>query len=46
VFRSASGLEIELTRHLRIEPYYRRQETFLPSRSHENAVGLVLKLYY
>jgi hypothetical protein len=44
--RYQAGVEIELSRHVRIEPYYRRQETFLPSRSHENAAGLVLKLYY
>jgi hypothetical protein len=44
--RYQAGVEIELSRHVRLEPYYRRQKTYLPSRRHENAVGLVLKLYY
>jgi hypothetical protein len=44
--RYQAGLELALTRHWRIEPYYRRQEDRRPSRSQENGVGLVLKYYY
>ena len=41
-----AGVEIEITSHWRVEPYYRRQEDRQPSRKHENGIGLVLKYYY
>jgi len=39
-------VEIELSKRWRIEPYYRRQEDWRPSRAHENGIGLVLKYYH
>jgi hypothetical protein len=44
--RYQAGLEIQLTRQWRLEPYFRWQETRHPSRSHENGVGLVLKYFH
>ena len=40
------GVEIELTKHWRIEPYYARQEDQRSSPAHLDSVGLVLKLYW
>jgi hypothetical protein len=40
------GVEIELTKHWRIEPYYARQEDQRSSPAHLDRVGLVLKLYW
>jgi len=42
--RYQAGVEIELSKRWRIEPYYRRQEDHRPSRAHENGTGLVLKI--
>jgi hypothetical protein len=41
-----AGVEIELTSHLRIEPYYARQEDQRSSTAHLNRAGLILKLYW
>jgi hypothetical protein len=41
-----AGVEIELTSHVRIEPYYARQEDQRSSTAHLNRAGLVLKLYW
>ena len=41
-----AGVEIELTSHLRIEPYYARQEDQHSSPAHLDRVGLVLKAYW
>jgi hypothetical protein len=41
-----AGVEIELTSHLRIEPYYARQEDQRSSTAHLNRAGFVLKLYW
>jgi len=41
-----SGLEIELTKHLRMKPYYARPEEQRSSPAHLDRVGLVLKLYW
>ena len=40
------GVEIELTKHWRIAPYYARQEDQRSSPAHLDRVGLVLKLYW
>jgi hypothetical protein len=40
------GVEVELTKHWRIEPYYARQEDQRSSPGHVDRVGLVLKLYW
>jgi hypothetical protein len=44
--RYQAGVEIQLTRQWRLEPYFRRQENRHPSRTHENGVGLVLKYFH
>ena len=41
-----AGVEIELTSHWRIEPYYARQEDQRSSTAHLNRAGLVFKLYW
>lgn len=40
------GVEVEITKHWRIEPYYARQEDQRSSPAHLDRVGLVLKLYW
>ena len=40
-----TGVEIEITRHWRIEPYYARQEDQSSSLAHLDRVGLILKYY-
>lgn len=40
------GVEIGLTKHWRIEPYYSRLEDQRSSPAHLDRVGLVLKLYW
>ena len=44
--RYQTGAEVHLSERWRIEPYYRREENHRPNRTHENAVGLVLKYYH
>lgn len=44
--RYQAGAEIELTEHVRIEPYYARQDDQRSSPAHVNRIGFVLKLYY
>ena len=44
--RYEAGVELALSERWRIEPYYRRQEDWRPSRAHENGIGLVLKYYH
>jgi hypothetical protein len=44
--RYQAGVEIELTEHVRIEPYYLRQEDQRSSPAHLDRIGLVLKFYY
>jgi hypothetical protein len=44
--RYQGGVEIALTEHWRIEPYYARQEDQRSSPVHLDRVGLVLKLYW
>jgi hypothetical protein len=39
-------VEIGLTKHWRIEPYYARQEDQRASTAHLNRVGVILKLYW
>ena len=41
-----TGVEIELTKHWRIEPSYARQEDQKSSPAHINSFGLVLKSYW
>lgn len=41
-----AGVEIGLTKHWRIEPYYARQEDQRASTAHLNRVGVILKLYW
>ena len=41
-----AGVEIEITRHWRVEPYYARQEDQRSSTAHLDRVGLVLKTYW
>lgn len=41
-----AGVEIEISKHWRIEPYYARQEDQRSSTSHLNSIGLVLKTYW
>ena len=41
-----AGVEIEITKHWRIEPYYARQEDQRSSPAHLDRVGLVLKTYW
>lgn len=41
-----AGVEIEITKHWRIEPYYARQEDQRSSPAHVDRVGLVLKTYW
>lgn len=41
-----AGLEVKLTDHWRIEPYYARQEDQRPSTAHVNQIGFVLKTYW
>jgi hypothetical protein len=41
-----AGVEIEITKHWRIEPYYARQEDQRASTAHVDRVGLVLKTYW
>ena len=41
-----AGVEIEITKHWRIELYYARQEDQRPSAAHVHRVGLVLKTYW
>ena len=40
------GVEIELTEHFRLEPYFARQVDTLPEKSVINAFGMVAKWYY
>ena len=44
--RYQAGVEIELTEHVRIEPYYARQEDQRSSPAHLDQIGFVLKFYY
>ena len=44
--RYQAGVEIELTEHVRIEPYYYRQEDQRSSPAHLDQVGVVLKLFF
>ena len=44
--RYQTGVEVHLSAHWRVEPYYRREENHRPARTHENAVGLVVKYYH
>ena len=41
-----AGVEIEITKHWRIEPHYARQEDQRSSTAHVDRVGLVLKTYW
>lgn len=41
-----AGVEIEITNHWRIEPYYARQEDQRSSPAHLDRVGLALKFYW
>lgn len=41
-----AGVEIEITKHWRVEPYYARQEDQHSSPPHLNQFGLVVKLYW
>jgi len=38
-----AGVELEITKHWRIEPYYAREEDQRSSTAHVDRVGLVLK---
>ncbi len=44
--RYQAGVEVELTEHVRIEPYYFRQEDQRSSPAHFNQIGVVLKLFF
>ena len=44
--RYQAGVEIEVTKHWRLEPYYARQEDQRSSPAHVDRVGLVLKFYW
>lgn len=41
-----TGVEVKLTSHWRIEPYYLRQEDQRSSTAHLNRIGLILKTYW
>jgi len=41
-----AGVEVKLTSHWRIEPYYARQEDQRSSPAHVNRIGLILKTYW
>jgi hypothetical protein len=41
-----AGVEIEITKHWRIEPYYAREEDQRSSIAHVDRIGLVLKTYW
>ena len=41
-----AGVEIEITKHWRIEPYYAREEDPRSSTAHVDRVGLELKTYW
>lgn len=44
--RYQAGVEVELTEHWRIEPYYARQEDQRSSPAHLDQIGLILKTYW
>ena len=44
--RYQAGVEVEITKHWRIEPYYARQEDQRSSPAHLDRIGLVLKTYW
>jgi hypothetical protein len=41
-----AGVEIELTKHWRIEPYFARQNDSRSASGNANRFGLVLKSYF
>ena len=44
--RYQAGVEVELTKHWRVEPYYARQEDQRSSPAHLDQIGLILKTYW
>ena len=40
-----AGVEIQITRHWRVDPYYARQEDQRSRPAHLDRIGLVFKLY-